>query len=199
MRIKRTLAVLATAAVGSLAMASSASAALVVTQACSSSNITVAAGVEVDPCGGWYQGNLNGGSPAQTADAQAAINALVGEGESPFTGTGFGNFDTSSQTVHFATPLTGDVIVAFHVGAANGQPGGIGTESTAFFPLDIPAGQSITQITVNVPGLSNAEVWENGGATVPEPATWALILIGVGALGATLRASNRKAAALEPA
>jgi len=91
------------------------------------------------------------------------------------------------------------VIVGFHNGAAVGQPSGLGGEGTAFFEFTAPAG-GITMLNLSVPGLSNAEIFQSGGSTViPEPATWALMLLGVGALGATLRASKRKAGALATA
>lgn len=196
MLTKRLLAALATAAFGSLLAAGSASAVVLpaIVQPCATFDApeVTGTGVTVDGCTGWYAGNLNGGSPTDIMDAQAAISALTG---TTFTGTGGGNFDTGGPTVTFPQTLDGEVIVSFHNGGAVGATGGLGADATAFFDLDI-AGPGVTTLTLNVPGWSNAEIWEDGGTPfVPEPATWALMLLGVGAIGATLRASRRTALA----
>jgi hypothetical protein len=44
-------------------------------------------------------------------------------------------------------------------------------------------------------GLDDVSVVETSGPGVPEPATWTLMLVGVAATGAALRAARRKAAA----
>lgn len=55
--------------------ATSGSAALVLGgTACSLSDISGPA----TACGGWYTGNLNGGSPAMKAGSAAALNSLLG-------------------------------------------------------------------------------------------------------------------------
>jgi hypothetical protein len=150
-------------------------------------------GVTVTACSGWFSGNLLGGSPADhTADVQA-IQMLPGE--SGFSAVSTSNFDITANSSGQLTLPTADAlqngvdIIGFHVGAANGQPGSIGGEGTAFFKVTVTGGP-VTQLTLTVPGLSDAEVFVTGAA-VPEPATWALMLFGVGAIGATMRAIRR--------
>ena len=193
MRVKTTLAALAAATVGSLAMASSANAALTALNACSDSQLT-GTGFVVDGCSGWWSGNLDGGSAAMNTDAQTAIDMLPGI--SGFTGTGLfnGNFAASGNTITLPHALQPGIdIISFHVGGAAGQPGNVGGEGTAFFEVTVGS-TPVTSLTLNVPGLSNAEIWQDGGA-VPEPATWALMLFGVGAIGAAMRSSRRTALA----
>jgi hypothetical protein len=58
----------------------------------------------------------------------------------------------------------------------------------AFWPND---GAGFTEISDFAPNDSTFTV---GGAGVPEPATWAMMLVGVGGLGATARAGRRRRA-----
>jgi len=188
--------VAALAFVGAISVAGSASAALTLVSACDPTTLTGVGGTITDvSCSGWWSGNLNGGSSGMVADADAAIDELPGV--SDFTGTGLdgGNFDIAGNPITFPELLTGEVIVSFHNGAANGatDPSGPGGESTAFFEFQAPTG-GISELDLNVAGWSNAEIWEVGA--VPEPAAWAMMLIGIGAIGAALRLSRRKATRL---
>ncbi|MFM9979190.1 MAG: PEPxxWA-CTERM sorting domain-containing protein [Sphingomonadaceae bacterium] len=152
-------------------------------------------------CGGWYQGNLNNGSPAGKADSAAALNALLGVAS--FTGptlTWLEDFAVGGNSVDFATPLYGQTVVSFHVGAANGQATGVGYQATAFYLFDAGnAGLALDVLGFNRAGLSNARLYSTERVVsnaVPEPATWAMMISGFGAVGATLRRARVANAAI---
>jgi hypothetical protein len=154
------------------------------------------AGITASACTGWYKGNMNDNSSAAVLATTAALNLLPG-------GAGFnsGNtvwldkIDVSGNPIVFDRTLYGDTIVSFHNGAAKGVPGDIGYDGTAFYEFD--AGKAgVSSLTLNVPGWSNAALWETGTALspAPEPAAWAMMLLGIGAIGASLRRTRRGAA-----
>ena len=94
----------------------------------------------------------------------------------------------------------------FHVGAANGQANGVGYNATAFYQFDAGA-SGLNTFTFARPGLSNARLFLTGSApiipppcsglncgssvfgsaAVPEPAAWALMILGFGGVGTMLR------------
>ncbi|WP_243445868.1 PEPxxWA-CTERM sorting domain-containing protein [Polymorphobacter arshaanensis] len=84
-----------------------------------------------------------------------------------------------SHSVDFATMLHGISYVAFHFGNGTGGPGNV----TAFYMID--AGASTDVLTLNYNASSNAVLYSTG--TVPEPASWALMIAGFGMVGAGLR------------
>lgn len=184
----------AAVALTGLAFSSPASAALVLgSTACASSDISPAAAA----CRGWYSGNLNSGNSTDKADSATALNSLLGV--STFSGsslTWLENLDSlSGNTINFASPLFGQTVFSVHVGAANGS-NGVGYQSTAFFLFD--AGNSIgglDSFTLNRGGLSNARLYSTGAyvpPAVPEPATWALMLLGFGLVGGAMRSKRRQ-------
>jgi hypothetical protein len=172
-------------------------------RACALSDISPTASA----CSGWYEGNLNGGSPEQLFQQAFGLNQLVpgdpytadnltwlGDiaGDGTFSGNGSGGF-----TIDFDQLLYGDTIVSFHVGGANGQDNGIGYNATAFFLFNAGAA-GLDTFTLNVAGLSNVRLYSTGepcrvncggggGNEVPEPSTWALMILGFGGAGAMLR------------
>jgi hypothetical protein len=90
-------------------------------------------------------------------------------------------------------------------GSAHGVPGGYqNSEQLAFFPVDFRRDANFTyDVTFtlsNLPeGHANLSV-ENlvkigSGDAVPEPASWALMMLGFGGIGAAMRRSRRTAAA----
>jgi hypothetical protein len=90
----------------------------------------------------------------------------------------------SGNTIDFGQIMTGMTIFAIHTG--NGSNLG---NSTNIFKFD--AGAGISSIAFNDKGLSNAALLSTGGSvtpSVPEPATWALMLLGFGAIGGAMRA-----------
>ncbi|WP_422062107.1 PEPxxWA-CTERM sorting domain-containing protein [Sphingopyxis sp.] len=185
----KNLAAVAALLVSSAAFAAPAHAALVTpATGCAVTDISPTAG----SCVGWYSGNLNGGSPAMKSDSAEALNLLLGS--NTLTGATLTWLEDlsplSGNSINFAHMLYGDTIVSVHVGAANGQPTGVGYTSTAFFRFD--AGSGLDVLTFNRAGLSNARLYSTGTVPgVPEPSTWAMMFLGFGLLGASLR--NRQA------
>lgn len=138
---------------------------------CSSISIT---GITEQACAGGYSGNLLNGSLQDPG--LAALQALGYAGDGTFVeklATLTGN------TIDFTSPLAGITYVGIHYGAA-GDSGG---QATSFFRFD--AGSGVDKFTFNRGGLSNAVLFKT--AAVPEPATWALMLLGFGMIGFAMR------------
>lgn len=145
-------------------------------------------------CRGFYAGNLNGGSSAMRRDSAQALTALTGASYTGATLTWLEDVDISrGGVVDFDTPLFGATVVSFHVGAARGQSTGVGYQATAFYMFD--AGSllgGLDTITFNRAGLSNARLYSTGSpGAVPEPATWAMMIGGFGAVGGGMRRTRR--------
>jgi len=193
MKIKN-LAAVAALLVSSAVVAGPAHAALVTpTTNCALTDISPTASA----CGGWYSGNLNGGSPAMKSDSADALNLLLGS--NALTGATLTWLEDlsplSGNSINFAHMLYGDTIISVHVGGARGEPTGVGYTSTAFFRFD--AGSGLDVLTFNRAGLSNARLYSTGTVPgVPEPSTWAMMFLGFGVLGASLR--NRRAGKSAP-
>jgi hypothetical protein len=150
--------------------------------ACANSDITPNALV----CQGFYSGNLLSNSPA---DIFAQTTHLAGLG---FAWDGNWNAVEKisnlggSHSVDFATLLHGISYVAFHFGNGTGGPGNV----TAFYMID--AGASTDVLTLNYNASSNAVLYSTG--TVPEPASWALMIAGFGMVGGAMRRTARQRA-----
>ena len=154
-------------------------------------------------CAGYYTGNLLNGSSTDILNQQNAIASLPG------TFTWNGNWtalesSTSpdlvlvqgvdglsgplSNQLNFGTTLFGQVIIGAHFGNVAGDAGNVSvfwlfnlTTPTNFITLD------------NTQGFSNAALYTTGTPPgVPEPATWAMMLLGFGAAGVAMRRSRRK-------
>ena len=153
-----------------------------------------------EACSGFFQGNLlsnNGSDLTAQANALAAIglanwsDALVEP-----------QMNLGSSTVDFQTALNGMTWIGIHFGAGTDSPsphtpGGV----TAFYRFD--AGTNLDTLTLNYGSPSAARLYSTGPApvidlnpvtpqAVPEPAAWALMILGFGAAGAVLR--RRRAA-----
>jgi hypothetical protein len=149
-------------------------------------------------CQGWDSKNLLGGSPADHAATAADLNTLLGT--NTYTSSNDGGIATlsnlnGSTTIDFGMTLFGDTVVGFHNGAAKGENNNIGEEGTAFFLIDFTT--PTTSFTLDVPGSSGATLYSTGSlGGVPEPATWAMMLVGFGGLGAMLRSRRKQALAV---
>jgi hypothetical protein len=90
--------------------------------------------------------------------------------------------DSSGQILTFDEALLGQVILSIHFGDAGS---GIGDHTILYlFTFDTPT----TSLDLNQNGFSNGLIIGNG---VPEPATWAMMLLGFGTVGFTLRRRRR--------
>jgi hypothetical protein len=142
-------------------------------------------------CYGFVSGNVLDNSPTDVGIQTAALASL---------GLTFTNFNdylkilpaSNATFLDFGQPLYGDTIIGIHFG--NGS--GVGN-STGFFRFDF--GSSINGITFSIPAVSDVVLYKTGDpptTAVPEPATWATMLLGFGAIGFAAR--RRRKRALQP-
>lgn len=151
-------------------------------------------------CQGYYGGNLITGTTgsATTTDENNAINLLLTNAVSqgpgytpPYAGL---DYDTvlgavtglnGSATLDFGSlNLSGLTILGAHFGNnIDSDPNNI----TAFWLLDLGNTTTHTITLSNGQGSSNAQIFATGVASVPEPATWAMMLVGFFGVGAAMR------------
>jgi hypothetical protein len=142
-------------------------------------------------CSGMYAGNLF--NTENETDLNLAIEALIGSNpgldfsedldasKDFFTVTGGGD----ANGVLFDDPLSGAVILGFKFGDGGS---GFGERSGIFlFNFTSPT----SGLTFNVNGFSSGVIVPPGNE-VPEPATWAMMLVGFAAVGYSMR-RRRKA------
>lgn len=91
-------------------------------------------------------------------------------------------------------------IIGVHYGNGVGSPGrptndtrGDGND-TAFYLFN--AGAGLDTFTLGFNAASTVTLFQTGTPGVPEPSTWAMMLMGFGAAGVALRRSRRKKALL---
>jgi hypothetical protein len=148
-------------------------------------------------CAGYYSGNLLNGSAEDIANQQAAIDSLPGDFQ--FDGDWGALVDntiftlTNGNQLNFGETMFGLTIIGAHFGNVAGDADNVsvfwlfdfGTEGANFVTLDDPT------------GWSNATLYTTGDPPpVPEPATWAMMLLGFGAAGTAMRRSRRRTTAL---
>lgn len=130
---------------------------------------------------------LNGGTIQQT------IDTIVGK-TYKVTFWLAGNPDGGQGDKFVATSVSGDQVnsFSFHVGGGNTKQNMGWTQHSytfkAFDPTATLAFNSQTH-TPYGPALDNVSI-----SAVPEPATWAMMIMGFGGVGAAVRASRRKQA-----
>jgi len=153
-------------------------------------------------CQGYYTNNaLNGSDIALQQNAIAALpGPFVWDGD--WTGlNAAGRVITSlggpaNNRLDFGQMLSGTVIIGAHWGnipadvpALPGQDAAHNVSVFWLFNLLAP----VSYITLdNVQGWSNAALYANGNPPVPEPATWAMMLLGFAGIGMALRGSARQ-------
>lgn len=144
--------------------------------------------VTIVACAGGYSGNLLQSSMTDPTGL-AAVVALGAPGTGIFLEPKLENLSSATGIINFSTVLTGMTVFGFHAGGA-----GDGGQGTFFFQFDAGSGVDVITITdrlnSNATGLSNAALFQT--SPVPEPGTWAMMLFGFGALGASLRVRRRR-------
>ena len=140
--------------------------------------------------------NDTGGTLSGSGSA-AAITTPEFSIDLTFTTTGKSLFQADLSSALPDEPLSLSLFDGATLLKSATAPGG-GTGSLAATPIVLSAGTYV----LNISGALDPSLEAEGGfdfsgtaAAVPEPATWAMMLIGFGGLGAALRGSRRLAAA----
>ena len=150
-------------------------------------------GTDVSPsaaaCYGFFDGNVNGNSPDMQSAQATALSSLGLSG--PYNST---SLTVTGDSIFSSLALNGTTYISLHWGKGNGpvdtQGGG-----TAFYRLELGANENLKQFTSNWGSLSNAVLWSTEPPCrdcepppgVPEPATWAMMILGFGGVGAVTR------------
>jgi hypothetical protein len=141
------------------------------------------------------EGDINhGGGVAQVVASDSSLFTFLGLDYAAYAPSGVG-----SQTLIVIGLLYG-VQVGFESYTLNNT--NIFSPSLAnwtMFDASNLAGQALDtlRITLNAGGYGSTQAIDNlrfGPAEAPEPATWAMMLLGIGGVGASLRAVRRRAA-----
>lgn len=141
-----------------------------------------------DKCAGYFSGNTMSGNRDDVAQQQTAINQLIGAGQYTVdwnalqaAGKIVSGSDFNALNALLAN-AGGQVILGFHWGNVPGPQGNV---SAIYLWDNVRMGD--IRLT-DTQGYSNAVLYRSAAvAAVPEPGTWALMLIGFGAAGASLR------------
>lgn len=173
--------------------------------ACATTDIGATPALSSVSCKGFYKGNLL--NQASKNALVPLLNQLVGSTVYDVHTFQFGSFKTISslngqKTVDFTqnpfgTKLNGMTLIGVHYGAGNGSPSDVAgntrrdkSDSSAFYYFN--AGKNLDKITLNYGASSTLTLFSTGTGAVPEPATWALMILGFGAIGGAMRRSRTR-------
>lgn len=151
---------------------------------------------DASACSGYYSGNLINGSPTDL-QAQADAIALL-PGDYTFDTSTWADVEATkvltltgpdSNQIDFGTTLFGETIIGAHFGNVAGPAGNV----SVFWLFDFGT-EGASSITLDdTQGFSNAALYTTGTPpAVPEPATWAMMLMGFGAAGYAMRRRRRE-------
>lgn len=143
-------------------------------------------GIAASGCAGGFEKNLLKGSLSLAG--LAALQSLGYVGDGSFVQK---LEELKGNSINFSRPLVGTTFVGIHYGGAGVK----GDNATSFFRFDAGAGAGVDSFDFNRNGLSNAVLFQTGAVSaVPEPDTWAMMLIGFGAVGGAMRRRSQKVA-----
>lgn len=137
-------------------------------------------------CLGFYQGNLVAEGGPKLTQALGLTSSLEGGASSLLEKIEWAP-NQDPNLLDFVTSLSGKTVIGIHFGGGN-----TGYNGTGFWLLDVPTGtDQITWYSDTQKGISNAGLYlTQVPPAVPEPSTWALLLVGFVAVGAALRRSR---------
>jgi PEP-CTERM motif len=185
MRTIKQFVVAAGVAVAMLASAGAASAATLL----GGCNITDIVGAPAgSSCYGYFAGAVVGSSPADLTDQTTALNALGLPGAQTATSKVETLVLNNNPIINFAAPLNGPTWIAVHWGAGAGGPGvGVRGGVTGFYFLNLAPNANLDTISTNFATTNSTAVLFGTSVGVPEPATWAMMILGFGSAGAMIR------------
>ena len=148
-------------------------------------------------CAGYFSSNLLNNSAADLAFQDQFLGLLPG-GAGAFDGTAATwnsllkiDKDDGASPIDFGMTLYGLTFIGAHFGnAAEVSQNNV----SVFWLIDFGTGGGKLTLA-NTQGWSNAVLYSTGTPPppgVPEPATWAMMLLGFGAAGTAIRRSRRK-------
>ena len=149
-----------------------------------------------DKCAGYY--DMNQFSNSNVGAQQSAINLLLGAGNYTVDWNALvnaGDVVSGSDLTALNNLLAGaggQVLLGLHWGNVPGDAGNV----SAFYLWDNAALGSIH--LTDTQGYSNAVLYRSTGS-VPEPATWAMMLLGFGGIGMAMRRRRPHAALMQVA
>jgi len=177
-------------AIAAIAMvsASPALAVLVNPATCSPSTaVSVAGGIAASACTGYYSGNLLNDSPTDLSNQTDALTALLGT-STTITQSLFNTLtkttSLSGGVLDFGPDLVGQVVIGVHMGNVAGDDI---NDRSVFYLFTFATPQTGINLGItDTQKFSNAVLYRNGTA-VPEPAAWALMILGFAGIGFVMR------------
>jgi hypothetical protein len=145
-------------------------------------------------CAGYYTGNILNGSSTDILNQQNAIASLPGTFTWDGNWTGLSDAGqvittlTNGNELDFGQTMFGQVIIGAHYGNVPGDAGNV----SVFWLFNLTTPTNFITLT-DTQGWSNAALYTTDPhPSVPEPSTWAMMLLGFGAAGVAMRRSRRK-------
>jgi hypothetical protein len=145
-------------------------------------------------CNGYYEKNVlseGAGNEGNLDIQEAAIVALTGSNDL-FNGDHIKiEAEGGGTPFDFGTELFGQIVIGAHFGNIAGDAGNV----SVFYLFDFGTDGGFVTLD-DAQGWSNAILWmgDQPPPAVPEPATWAMMLLGFGAAGTAMRRSRRRTA-----